>query len=98
MGPRQGARHALQHRRRYPDGARDRRYAVRELVRMPRRRMGPQRARVRRPEPRRRVSEAQLSMGHHRQPARPPPPPPTPPPPPLHPPPPPPPPPPTPPP
>ena len=70
MGSRQGARHALQHRRRNPDGARHRRDAVRQLVGMPCGRMGSQRARVRRSQRRRRLSEAQLSVRHHGQRAR----------------------------
>ena len=37
LGSRQGARHALQHRRRHPHGARDRREPVRQLVGLPRR-------------------------------------------------------------
>ena len=49
LGPGQGARHALQHRRRHPHGAGDRRDALRQLVGMPRRRLGSQRAGVRRP-------------------------------------------------
>ena len=49
LGPRQGARHALQHRRRHPHGARRGRHAVRQLVGLPRGGLGPQRARVRRP-------------------------------------------------
>ena len=58
LGPRQGARHALQHRRRHPHGARHRRHAVRQLVGLPRGRLGPQRAGVRRPRGRRRLPEA----------------------------------------
>ena len=49
LGARQGARHALQHRRRHPHGARHRRHADRQLVGRPRGRLGPQRAGVRRP-------------------------------------------------
>ncbi len=49
LGPREGARHALQHRRRHQHGARHRRAAGRQLVGLPRGRLGPQRARVRRP-------------------------------------------------
>ena len=67
LGPRQGARHALQHRRRHPHGARHRRHAVRQLVGLPRGRLGPQRARVRRPRGRRRLPEAQLPVRHHGQ-------------------------------
>ena len=43
LGPRQGARHPVQHRRRHPHGAGCRRDAVRQLVRLPRGRLGPQR-------------------------------------------------------
>ena len=62
LGPRQGARHALQHRRRHPHGARDRRQPVRQLVGLPRRAVGDERAGVRRPRGRRPVPEAQLSV------------------------------------
>ena len=41
--------------------------AGRQLVRLPRRRLGPQRARVRRPRGRRRLPEAQLSVRRHGQ-------------------------------
>ena len=71
LGPRQGARLALQHRRRHPHGARHRREPVRQLVGLPRGAMGDERARVRRPRGRRPVPEALLSVRHpgqrHRQ-------------------------------
>ena len=62
LGPRQGARHPLQHRRRHPHGARDRRQPVRQLVGLPRRAVGDERAGVRRPRGRRPVPEALLSV------------------------------------
>ena len=40
LGPRQGARHPVQHRRRSPDGAQHRGQPGRQLVRLPRRRAG----------------------------------------------------------
>ena len=67
LGARQGPRHPLQHRRRHPHGARHRRLAARQLVRLPRRRLGPQRPRVRRPRRRRRLPEALLPVRHHGQ-------------------------------
>ena len=67
LGPRQGARHPLQHRRRAEDGARHRRGAGRALVGRACRRLGPQRAAVRRPRCRRPLPEAQLSVRHRRQ-------------------------------
>ena len=63
VGARQGARHAIQHRRRHQDGARHRRHADRQLVRLPRGRLGPQRAGVRRSRGRRQFPEAFLSAG-----------------------------------
>ena len=67
LGPGEGARHALQHRRRHQDGARHRRHALRQLVGLPRGRLGPQRAGIRRPRGRRQLPEAQLSVRHHGQ-------------------------------
>ena len=67
LGTRQGARHALQHRRRHPDGARHRRRAERQLVRLSRGGLGPQRAGIRRSRGRRQFPEALLSLGHHAQ-------------------------------
>ena len=64
LGPRQGARHSLQHRRRHPHGARYRRFAVRQLVGLPRRAMGAERAGVRRSCGRRSIPEALLSVRH----------------------------------
>ena len=72
LGARQGARHALQHRRRHQHGAGDRRLVVRQLVRLARRAVGLQRAGVRRPLGRRQFPEAQLSVGHPDQCQRPP--------------------------
>ena len=57
----------LQHRRRHPHGARHRRQPVRQLVGLPRGRLGDERARVRRPRGRRPVPEALLSVRHHGQ-------------------------------
>ena len=67
LGPRQGARHPLQHRRRHQDGARYRRDAVRQLVGLPRGRLGLQRAGIRRPRGRRQFPEALLPVRHHGQ-------------------------------
>ena len=67
VGPRQGARLALQHRRRPADGARLRRGAVRQLVRMPFGELGSQRARRERARIRRRVQARRLSRRHRRQ-------------------------------
>ena len=67
LGPGQGARHPLQHRRRHPHGPGGRGVARRPLVRLPRGGLGPQRARVRRPRGRRRLPEAQLSARDHGQ-------------------------------
>ncbi len=67
LGARQGARHALQHRRRDQDGARHRRRRRRQLVGLPRGGVGAQRARVRRSRGRRRVPEALLPVGHLHQ-------------------------------
>ena len=53
LGARQDPRHTLQHRRRHQDGARHRRHADRQLVGRPRRRLGPQRAGIRRSRSRR---------------------------------------------
>ena len=65
LGPRQGARHALQHRRRHQHGAGDRRQAARQLVGRPCRRLGHERAGVRRPRGRRQFPEALLPARHH---------------------------------
>ena len=65
LGSRQGARHALQHRRRHQHGAGDRRQAARQLVGRPRRRLGHERAGVRRPRGRRQLPEALLPARHH---------------------------------
>ena len=65
LGSRQGARHALQHRRRHQHGAGDRRQAARQLVGRPRRRLGHERAGVRRPRGRRQFPEALLPARHH---------------------------------
>ena len=62
LGARQGARHALQRRRRPQDGARHRRGALRQLVGLPRDGLGPLRAGVRRRQRRRPVPEAQLHL------------------------------------
>ena len=62
LGPRQGARHPLQHRRRHPHGDRHRRLDARQLVGLPRRAVGDERAGVRRPRGRRPVPEAFLSV------------------------------------
>ena len=62
------ARHALQHRRRHPHGARHRRAALGALERLPRRAVGPERAVARRPEGRRQLPEALVSARAHRQP------------------------------
>ena len=62
LGPRQGARHALQHRRRHPHGAGYRRQPVRQLVGLPCGAMGDERARIRRSRGRRPVPEALLSV------------------------------------
>ena len=67
LGPRQGARHALQHRRRHQHGAGDRRQGARQLVGRPCRRLGHERAGVRRPRGRRQLPEALLSARHHGQ-------------------------------
>ena len=67
LGPRQGARHPLQHRRRHQDGARHRRDALRQLVGLPCGRLGLQRARIRRSRGRRQFPEAQLPVRHHGQ-------------------------------
>ncbi len=67
LGAGQGARHAIQHRRRHQDGARDRRHADGQLVGRPRGRLGPQRAGVRRSRGRRQFPEALLSARHHDQ-------------------------------
>ena len=53
LGTRQGARHAFQHRRRHAHGDRHRRFDLRQLVGMPRRRLGLQRAGIRRSQRRR---------------------------------------------
>ena len=62
LGACQGARHALQRRRRPQDGARYRRRALRQLVGLPRHRLGPLRTGVRRRQRRRPVPEAQLHL------------------------------------
>ena len=67
LGSRQGARHALQHRRRHQHGAGDRRQGARQLVGRPRRRLGHERAGVRRPRGRRQLPEALLPARHHGQ-------------------------------
>ena len=64
LGAREGARHALQHRRRHQHGARHRRVELRQLVGLARGAVGLQRAGVRRPLGRRQLPEAQLSVGH----------------------------------
>ena len=58
LGARQGARHALQHRRRHQHGARHRRVELRQLVGLARGAVGLQRAGVRRPLGRRQLPEA----------------------------------------
>ena len=67
LGSGQSARDAVQHRRRHPHGAGRRRGALRQLVRLPRGRLGSQRARVRRPRRRRRFPETFVSVRHHAQ-------------------------------
>ena len=67
LGPRQGARHALQPGRRHSHGAGGRCHAGRQLVRLPRGRLGPERAGIRRPRRGRRLPEAQLSVLDRRQ-------------------------------
>ncbi len=67
LGSRESARHPLQHRRRHPHGARHRRRAARQLVGLPRRAVGDERAGIRRPRGRRPVPEALLSVLDHDQ-------------------------------
>src|SRR5262249_1150971 len=62
LGSREGARHALQHRRRHPHGDRHRRDSLWQLVRLPRGRLGSERAGVRRSRGRRQFPEALLSL------------------------------------
>ena len=64
----QGARHAVQHRRRADDGARGRRAAVRPLERLPRDRLGRRRAADRRPRAAAPPLEAVLPARDRRQP------------------------------
>ena len=59
--------HPLQSGRRDSHGAGSRRHAGRQLVRLPRRRLGPERAGLRRPRRGRRFPEAQLPILHRRQ-------------------------------
>src|SRR5437660_250724 len=70
LGPRPRPRHAVQHGRWHPDGARDRRAPVGPLERLPRRPVGSKRAVARRPEGRRQFSEAFVPTGTHREPPR----------------------------
>ena len=67
LGPREGARLALQHRAGPQDGARDRRGAGRALVGRACLRLGPERAAGRRSRCRRPLPEARLSVRHRRQ-------------------------------
>ena len=67
LGPRQGARYPLQHRRRHQDGARHRGDALWQLVGLPCGRLGLRRARIRRPRGRRQLPEAQLPVRDHGQ-------------------------------
>ena len=66
LGARQGARDPVRHRRRHPHGPRRWRPALRRLGRLPRRRVGPERAPFRRPEDRRPLPEALLPLRHRR--------------------------------
>ena len=67
LGSRKGARLALQHGRRHPHGDGGRRASGRQLVGLPRGRLGSQRAGIRRSRRRRRLPEALLSVRHHGQ-------------------------------
>jgi tricarballylate dehydrogenase len=67
LGASEGPWHPVQHWRRHQDGARYRRDAHWQLVWLPCGRLGPQRAGIRRPRGRRRISEALLSVEYHDQ-------------------------------